>query len=48
METTTTVVAPSTSRNQMVATMASFPHVSKRTLFKYTKFKVWIDENDDA
>ena len=32
----------------MVATMSKLLHVSRRTLHKYTKFKVKIDENDEA
>ena len=31
----------------MVGTMSSLLKVSKRTLFKYTKFRVRIDENDE-
>ena len=47
-EITMAIAAPSTSRNQMVSTMASSLNVSKRILFKYTKFRVRIDENDEA
>ena len=47
-EITMAIAAPSTSRNWMVSTMASSLNVSKRILFKYTKFRVWIDENDEA
>ena len=36
------------SRNRMVATMSSLLKVSKRTLFKYTKFRVQIDENGEV
>ncbi len=39
-EITTTVVAQSTSGNQMVATMSKLLHVLRRTLHKYTKLKV--------
>ena len=42
---TTAIVARSTSKNRMVATMSN---VSRRTLHKYTKFRVKIDENDEA
>ena len=47
-EITTAVMSRSTSRNRMVATMSSLLKVSKRTLFKYTKFRVRIDENDEV
>ena len=47
-EITTIVMSRSTSRNRMVATMSSLLKVSKRTLFKYTKFRVRIDENDEV
>ena len=32
----------------MVATMSKLLHVSIKTLHKYTKFKLKIDENDEA
>ena len=32
----------------MAATMSKLLHVSRKTLHKYTKFKVNIDENDEA
>ena len=32
----------------MVATMSKLLHVSRKTLHKYTKFRVKIDENDEA
>ena len=32
----------------MVEKMASLLNVSKRTLFKYTKFRVQIDESDEV
>jgi len=41
-------MAPSTSINQMVATISSLLKVSKRILFKCTKFRVQIDENDEV
>ena len=44
----TSIVAQSTSRNQMVATMSKLLHVSRKTLHKYTKFRVKIDKNDEA
>jgi len=47
-EITTAVVARSTSRNRMVTTMSKLLHVSRRTLHKYTKFRVRIDENDEV
>ena len=45
---TTAVVARSTSRNRMVATMSNILHISRKTMHKYTKFRVNIDENDEA
>ena len=45
---TTAIVAQSTSKNRMVATMSKLLHVSRRTLHKYTKFRVKIDENDEV
>jgi hypothetical protein len=39
-EITTVFVAPSTSRQQMVATMSKLLHVSRKTLHKHTKFRV--------
>ena len=46
---TTIVVAPSTSRQQMVTTMSKLFHVSRKKLHKHTKFNVSIDEkNEDA
>ena len=45
---TIAVVARSTSRNQMVTTMSKMLHVSRRTLHKYTKFRVKIDEKDEV
>ena len=47
-EITTIVVAPGTSRHQMVTTMSKLLHVSRKTLHKHTKFKVQGDENDEA
>lgn len=47
-EITITIVAPSTSRQQMVATMLKLFHVSRKTLHKQTKFRVWVDENDEV
>ena len=47
-EITTAIVARSTSRNQMVTTMSRLPHVSRKTLHKYIKFILNIDENDEA
>ena len=47
-EITTAVVAISISRNQRVATMSKLLHISRITLHKYTKFRVKIDENDEA
>ena len=47
-EITTAIVAQSTSRNRMVATMLKLLHVSRKTIRKYTKFRVKIDENDEA
>ena len=41
-------MAQSTSINQMVTTMSKLLHVSRKTLHKYTKFRVKIDENDEA
>ena len=41
-------MARSTSKNRMVATMSKLLHVSRRTLHKYTKFRVKIDENDEV
>ena len=32
----------------MVTTLSRMLHVSRKTLHKYTKFKVKIDENDEA
>ena len=32
----------------MVATMSKLLHVSRKTLHKYTKFRVKIDENDEV
>ena len=32
----------------MVARMSKLLHVSRKTLHKYTKFRVKIDENDEA
>ena len=32
----------------MVATMSKLLHVSRKTLHKYTKFRVKIDKNDEA
>ena len=32
----------------MVATMSNMLHVSRKTLHKYTKFRVNIDENNEA
>ena len=32
----------------MVTTMSKLLHVSKKTLHKYTKFRVKIDENDEV
>lgn len=32
----------------MVTTMSKLLHVSRRTLHKYTKFRVRIDENDEV
>ena len=46
-EITTSIVAQSTSRNRMVTTMSKLLHVSTKTLHKYTKFMVKIDENDE-
>ena len=45
---TTSIVARSTSRNQMVATMSKLLHVSRKPLHKYPKFGVKIDENDET
>ena len=46
---TTAVVTPRTStKHQIVATMSKLLHVSRKTLHKYTKFRVRIDENDEA
>ena len=47
-EITTTIMAPSTSRQQMVATMSKLIHVSRKTLHKHTKFRVRVDENDES
>ena len=47
-EITTAIVARSTSINQMVATMSNSLHGLRKTLHKYTKFRVKIDENDEA
>ena len=47
-EITTIIVARSTSINRVVATMSKMLHVSRKKLHKYTKFKVKIDENDEA
>ena len=47
-EITIVIVARSTSRNQMVATMSKLLHVSRKTMHKYTKFRVNIDENDEV
>ena len=38
----------SPSRNRMVAKMSNMLHISRKTLYKYTKFRVKIDENDEA
>ena len=43
-EITTAIVAQSTSRNRMVATMSKLLHVSRKTLHKYTKFRLKIYE----
>ena len=45
---TTAIVARSTSKNRMVSTMSKLLHVSRKTLHKYTKFRVKIDENDET
>ena len=45
-EITTNIVARRTSRNRMVTTMSKLLHISRKTLHKYTKFKVKIDKND--
>ena len=47
-EITTAIVAQSTSRNRMVATMSKLFHVSRKTVHKYTKFRVKIEENDET
>ena len=47
-EITTTIVAQSTSRNRMVTTMSKMLYISRKTLHKYTKFRVNIDEKDEA
>ena len=45
---TTAIVARRTSRNRMVAIMSKLLHVSRKTLHKYAKFRVKIDENDEV
>ena len=40
--------APTTSLTWMVEIMSKLLHVSRKTLDKYTKFRVWIDENNEA
>ena len=45
---TTTVVAPSTSRQQMVATMSKLLHISRKTFHKHTRFRVRVDEDDEG
>ena len=47
-EITTSIVARRTSRNRMVETMSKLLHVSRKTLHKYTKFRVKTDENDEV
>ena len=46
-EITTIIMAQSMSRNRMVATMSKMLHVSRKTMHKYTKFRVKIDEKDE-
>lgn len=45
---TIAIVAPSTLRQRMVATMSKLLHVLRKTLHKHTKFRVWVDENDEV
>ena len=47
-EITTVIMARNTSRNRMVTTMSKLLHISRKTLHKYTKFRVKMDEKDEA
>ena len=44
----TTTVESRTSSHQTVTTMSKLLHILRKTLHKHTKFRVQVDENDEA